>query len=273
MSERISLGVEVQGAVAHVKLKGPGKGNAMGPHFWSECPEVFESLDQDDAVRAIIVSGGDGNFTYGLDLMAMAGELGPMLAGTPSAKERLALLAQIERMQRAFDVIAGASKPVIAAVTGWCIGGGVDMITACDVRVCSADAKFSVREVKVGMVADLGSLQRLPLIVGEGHARELALTGKNVDAAHALRIGLVNSVHETAEATLRAAREIAEEIARNSPLVVRGIKGVMNERTRASVEAGLRHVAKHNAAFLPSRDLGEAFAAFAEKRAPKFDGS
>src|SRR5206468_1195881 len=123
------------------------------------------------------------------------------------------LLSMIGQLQHAFDAVADCKKPVIAAITGWCIGGGVDLIAACDIRVCSADAKFSVREVKVAMVADLGSLQRLPHVIGEGHARELALTGKNIDAARALRIGLVNDVYENEAALLDAARATAREIA------------------------------------------------------------
>jgi enoyl-CoA hydratase len=159
---------------------------------------------------------------------------------------------------------------VIAAVTGWCIGGGVDLIAACDVRIATRDARFSVREVKVAMVADLGSLQRLPRIIGEGHTRELALTGKNIDADRALRIGLVNDVYEDEPRLLEAARAMAKEIAENPSVVVQGVKQVMNASAGKTVEEGLKYVALWNAAFLQSQDLGEALAAFAERRPPKF---
>ena len=259
-------------SVAEIELLGPGKGNAMGPDFFRELPRVFAEIDADEAVRVVIVRGQGGQFTYGLDLKAMVPTLGPLIMGESLSRERTRLLALITELQRAFDAVERCRVPVIAAIAGWCIGGGVDLIAACDVRLCAADARFSVREVKVAMVADLGSLQRLPRIVGQGHARELAYTGKDVDAARALRIGLVNDVYETEEALLAAARAMAREIADNPPLVVEGVKAVMNDGDGRSVAEGLRHVALWNSAFLQSKDLGEAFTAFAEKRAPKFTG-
>ena len=178
----------------------------------------------------------------------------------------------IRRLQAAIDAVARCVKPVIAAVHGWCIGGGLDLASACDLRLCSADARFSLREVKVAMVADIGSLQRLPAIIGEGHTRELAFTGRDLDAARALRIGLVNEVYPTPEALFAAAGQLASEIAGNPPLVVSGIKQVLNAETEARAQRGLAYVAAWNAAFLPSEDLQEAFAAFAERRAPDFKG-
>jgi enoyl-CoA hydratase len=211
-------------------------------------------------------------FTYGLDLMAMAGELGPLIAGNNLARERTDLLALIRRLQDAVSSLANARAPVINAIHGWCIGGGLDLATACDVRLCSAEAKFSVREVRVAIVADLGTLQRLPRIVGQGHARQLALTGEDFDAAKALRIGLVNEVHETPEALFSAALAMARRIAENPPLVVQGTKRILNENDGQTVAEGLRHVALWNSAFLQSNDLTEAFSAFAERRPPKFEG-
>src|SRR5262249_44339692 len=159
-------------------------------------------------------------------------------------------------------------KPVIAAVGGWCIGGGLDLIAACDIRLCSQDARFSLREVKVAIVADLGSLQRLPRIIGEGNTRELALTGKDIDANRALRINLVNEAQHTQEALLEADRPPPRETAHNPPLVVQGIKRVMNYCAGKSVAEGLEYVAVWNSAFLQSEDLGEAMRAFAERRPP-----
>jgi enoyl-CoA hydratase len=204
--------------------------------------------------------------------MAMMGTLGSMLAGPQMAPERTKLRELVFEMQRSFNRITSCRTPVIAAVSGWCIGGGLDLIASCDVRICSADARFSLREVKVAMVADLGSLQRLPAIIGEGNTRELAFTGKNIDAQRALRIGLVTDVYESEAALLDAARALAGEIADNPPLVIQGIKHVMNERVANEVASGLRNVALWNSAFLQSADLGEAFAAFGERRPPKFTG-
>jgi enoyl-CoA hydratase len=267
-----SLKVDVADFVAEVTLLGPGKGNAMGPDFWRECPAVFDELDRDDRVRAIVVRGAGGNFSYGLDLMANMGTIGPLVAGAQMAADRQKLLDLVMQLQRAFDRIEACKKPVIAAVSGWCIGGGLDMIAACDVRLASKDARFSLREVKVAMVADLGSLQRLPRILGDGNVRELAFTGKNVDAARAQRMNLVGEVFDDEAALFAAARAMALEIAENSPVVVQGIKQVMHDTRDLSVGAGLRHVALWNAAMLQSLDLAEAFAAFAEKRPPKFTG-
>lgn len=153
-TERRSLKVSIADGVAKVVLVGPGKGNAMGPEFWREMPLAFEGLDRDASVRAVLVRGEGGNFSYGLDLMAMAGSLGPFIAGPQMAAEHQRLLDLIVDLQRAFNRVAECRKPVIAAITGWCIGGGLDLAAACDVRLASKDARFSLREVKVAMVSD-----------------------------------------------------------------------------------------------------------------------
>lgn len=268
-----SLEVQRGEGVAEVVLTGPGKGNALGPAFWREMPEALRDLDGDPEVRAVILRGGGAHFTYGLDLMAMMGELGPLVTGEGNlAAARTELLALIARMQGATEGLARMRKPVVAAIHGWCIGGGLDLAAACDVRLCSAEARFSLREVKVAITPDLGALQRLPGIIGEGNTRELAYTGKNVDAERALAMGLVNRVLPTPEALLDAARELAAEIAANPPLVVQGIKQVLEHRAGRAAEEGLRFVALWNAAFLQSEDLAEAFAAFAERRPPRFTG-
>ncbi|HSU34382.1 MAG TPA: crotonase/enoyl-CoA hydratase family protein [Propionibacteriaceae bacterium] len=261
------------GGVVEVTLLGPGKGNALGPDFWAEVPGLFGALDADDSVRAVVLTGSGANFCFGLDLAAYAGLWGSMLAEDGGlARPRTKLHDQVRTMQSALDAIAECRKPVVAAISGWCIGGGVDLIAACDVRYASTDAKFSVREVRVAMVADMGSLQRLPGIISDGHLRELVLSGKDVDAARAERIGLVNDVFETPDEALAAAREFAVQVAGNPPLVVQGIKQVLDVERSARVAAGLKLVAAWNAAFLPSVDLAEAMAAFSERRDPNFTG-
>jgi enoyl-CoA hydratase len=273
MSENlVSMKVDVADGVAEVTLLGPGKGNAMGPDFWRELPLVFGTLDTHPDVRAVVLTGSGANFSYGLDLPAIMPSWGPLLSDNALAAPRTKLLDEIREMQRTVTSIAECRKPVIAAVSGWCVGGGVDVISAADIRLASADAKFSVREVKVAIVADLGSLQRLAGIVGEGHLRELAFTGRDVDAGRAERIGLVNDVYPDQPAVLAAARELAGEIAANPPLVVQGVKDVLGQRRERHVADGLRYVAAWNAAFLPSEDLGEAAQAFFERRPPRFHG-
>jgi enoyl-CoA hydratase len=175
-------------------------------------------------------------------------------------------------MQSAMDAVESCRKPVLAAVQGWCIGGGVDLIAACDIRVASADATFSVREVKVAIVADMGSLQRLPAIIGEGMTRRLALTGEDVDALSALAMGLVSEVHEEPAELLAGARALARSIADNPPLVVQGVKRVMNHSRDVPRRDGLAYVAVWNAAFLASADLGEGVQAVLERRPPRFTG-
>lgn len=272
MTEWKAFTVETADRVAQVTLTGPGKGNAMGPDFWRELPEIFRGLDADPEVRAVVLTGSGQNFSYGLDLPAMSGTFGPLLADRALAAPRTDFLYEIHRLQDSVTAVAECRKPVIAAVSGWCVGGGLDLIAAVDIRYASAEATFSLREAKVAIVADVGSLHRLPAIIGEGHLRELAFTGKDIDAARAEEIGLVNDVFPDQRTVLEAAHATAREIAANPPLVVQGVKEVVNRRNAATVAEGLRYVAAWNAAFLPSEDLTEAMQAVFQKRTPEFKG-
>jgi enoyl-CoA hydratase len=274
MSEEklVALRVDRTDHIAEVTLVGPGKGNTMGPDFWCELPIVFGELDADPQVRAVVLAGEGEHFSYGIDLPAMMPSWSGLMTDGALAGSRTEFLHEVRRLQDSVSSVAACRKPVIAAVSGWCIGGGVDVIAAADIRLAAADARFSVREVKVAIVADLGSLQRLAGIIGEGHLRELAFTGADVDAERARAIGLVNDVYQDREALLAAARELAGTIAANPPLVVQGVKDVLNTAREPRTADGLRYVAAWNAAFLPSHDLGEAVQAFFERRPPKFTG-
>ena len=266
-----SLRVQIRDGVAEVELTGPSKGNAMGPDFWKELPEVFAALGEDGAVRAVLLYGSGGNFSYGLDLPAMAPVFAPLLAaGGMDARQREGFRRSIKALQDSVSSLAHCSKPVIAAVDGWCIGGAIDVIAAADIRIASPAARFSVREVKVAIVADLGSLQRLPGIIGEGPARHLALTGEDFDADRAYRLGLVT---EVAHDVVGRGRELAAAVAANPPLVVQGVKHVMNHGQEAAVQSGLDYVQLWNSAFLASRDFNEAATAFAERRPAVFTGN
>lgn len=273
----VSLRVTRRGRSAEVELLGPGKGNAMGPDFWRELPLVFAALDADPGVDAVLLFGRGGHFSYGLDLPAMAPVFGPLLAnaggaGNPAtnAAARLELHRSITAMQDAVTSLERCRKPVVAAVDGWCIGGGIDVIAAADIRLASKEAHFSVREVKVAIVADLGSLQRLPLLIGHGAARHLALTGEDFDAGRALALGLVT---EVALDVVARGRAVVDALVANPAHVVQGVKAVMNRTTSSAVAEGLDYVAAWNSAFLPSNDLAEAMEAFAQRRESKFSGS
>jgi enoyl-CoA hydratase len=271
-TELAALEVQRRGHVAQVTLLGPGKGNAMGPDFWRELPLVFRALDADPEIRAVVLTGSGANFSYGLDLPAMMPRWAEVLEPGALAGPRTRFLEEIRTLQAAVDSVAGCRVPVVAAISGWCIGGGVDVVAAADIRLASADARFSVREVKVAIVADLGSLQRLAGIIGEGHLRELALTGRDIDADRAQRIGLVNDVYQDPAELLDAAHALAAEIAENPPLVVQGVKDVLGATREARVAEGMRYVAAWNAAFLPSHDLVEAAQAFMERRPARYTG-
>jgi enoyl-CoA hydratase len=256
----------------------------MGPSFFEELPVAMAELSCEDGVRVVVVAASGTDFSIGLDLKAMGGQLanpdanvnparddgtrGPASMAAQAARTR----SNVQRLQRSITSVADCPKPVIAAVHGYCIGGGVDLVSACDIRLASADAIFSVRETRVAIVADLGSLQRLPFIVGKGHVAELAYTGKDITAARAKEIGLVNDVLPDAAGAQRAARALASDIAANSPLVVQGTKAVLRACEDRSVTDGLDYVATWNAGFLQSDDLVEAMRAFMDKRPPQFEG-
>jgi enoyl-CoA hydratase len=265
--------VERHDHVATLWLDSPERRNAMGPAFWQDLPRIMHELSDDADVRAIVVAARGPHFTVGLDLKAFGQITGTDGGrGGSEAVRRTRQYATIKRIQSTVTTVADCPKPVIAAVHGYCIGGGVDLITACDIRLASADALFTVRETKIAIVADVGTLQRLPRIVGAGHVAELAYTGKDITAARAKEIGLVNDVHPDQAATVAAARAMAEEIAENSPLTVQGVKAVLRAGEGRSVAEGLDYVALWNSAFFPTNDLGEALMAFTEKRRPRFKG-
>jgi enoyl-CoA hydratase len=275
------LSIERDGHVATVWLDRPEARNAMGPAFWDDLSAAMTEVSTDVDIRAVVVAARGPHFSVGLDLKAMAGLLTgggpgadrPRGDGPPSMAVRaVAARADIKRLQRSISAVADCPKPVVAAIHGYCVGGGVDLACACDIRLASADALFSVRETKVAIVADLGSLQRLPRIIGKGHVAELAYTGKDITAARAREIGLVNDVFADAGAVVVAAQAMAAEIASNSPLAVEGTKAVLTAGEDHSVAEGLDYVAAWNAGFLQSDDLVEAMTAFMAKRPPEFRG-
>ena len=276
------LAIEQDGEVATLWLDRPEARNAMGVDLWRDLPRAMAVLTDDATVRAVVVAARGPHFSVGLDLKAMGGLLsgGDDTSGGAGGRPSPASMAarargarnEVLRLQDAITAVARCTKPVIAAVHGYCIGGGVDLVAACDIRLASADAVFSVREAKMAIVADLGSLQRLPAIIGAGHLAELAYTGKDISAERAKEIGLVNDLAADSDGVLKAARSLAAEIAANSPIAVQGTKAVLAANEGRTVAEGLDYVATWNAGMLASDDLTEAVTAFMEKRPPRFTG-
>jgi enoyl-CoA hydratase len=274
------LSIERDQDVATLWLDRPEARNAMGVDLWRDLPRAMEVLRDDNSVRVVVIAAKGPHFSVGLDLKAMGNLLAGSGDGGGGADARPASMAararssrlEVKRLQDSVTAVAQCPKPVIAAVHGYCIGGGVDLIAACDIRLASADAVFSVREAKVAIVADLGSLQRLPAIISAGHLAELAFTGKDITAERAKEIGLVNDVAGDAEGVLKSARTLAGEIAANSPIAVQGTKAVLAANEGRTVAEGLDYVATWNSGMLASDDLVEAMTAFMEKRTPKFTG-
>ena len=273
------LSVDFDGHIATVWLDRPEKRNAFAQDFWADLPELMDALGADDATRVVIIAAKGESFTVGIDLKAfgpvfMNGGVDPGLTPMPTSDvgKRRALYEGLKRLQRTFSSIAQCPKPVIAAIHGHCIGAGIDLITACDIRYSSADAIFSVRETKIAMVADVGTIQRLPQIIDPGRVAEVVYTGKDFTADEARDMGLVSRVFADADATYDAALDIAGDIAANSPLAVQGAKAVLSAGEGRSVEENLDYIALWNTAFLHSNDFVEATMAFLEKRPPNFTG-
>jgi len=268
------LSIEKKGAVGTLWLDRPEKRNAMTSEMWTALPAAVAALSDDPDIRAVVLAGRGKSFCVGLDLMALS-EITPSDAEqTSRAAANLQQMEVTRGFQSAISSIAQCPVPVIAAVHGHCLGGGIDLITACDIRIASTDATFSVRETRIGIVADVGTLQRLPKVVTSGHVAELAYTGRDIDAARAEKIGLVNDVYPDADAVLTAAYELAEEIAANSPLAVRGTKFILQQSEDLTTEQSLLLNGLWTMmTSLQSNDLKEAVTAYLEKRAPDFTGT
>jgi enoyl-CoA hydratase len=267
MSTTAQFIAETDGRVAWLTLNRPEKRNTMGTPFFKELSRHLESFDQDTDIRAVVIKAEGKSFTAGTDLA----EAGSLLSGK-AADQREDTRSSILALQEGLTKIEQCRKPVIAAIHSHCIGGGIDLISACDIRMATKDAIFSIRETRMGIIADLGTLQRLPYIIGHGWFRELALTGRDFTAGEALQMGLITRICEDREALYTEARNLAGLMAECPPLTVQGTKEVILHSRDHGVDAGLQYVAQKNAAALPSEDVMEAVTAFMEKRKPVFQG-
>lgn len=264
-----TLKVDVADGIATVELHRPDKVNAMNEPMWLEIRRAFDWVDATPSVRVAVLRGAGRGFCAGIDVSILAG-MQARYRDDCQARRRERLRASIRDMQDCITSVERCRKPVLAAIHGACIGGAVDLVTSCDMRYASADAFLSIREIDMGMVADVGTLQRLPKLVPSGIARELAYTGRNVDAAEARDIGLVERVFPDPAALQAGVQALAAQIAAKSPLAIRGIKQALLHARDHGVAEGLERIADWNAAMLMSDDLREAVAAFMEKRPAKF---
>lgn len=264
------LEIDKDGHVATLWLNRPEKLNALSEDMWADIPEAVAEIDGDVDIRVLIVAGRGKAFTVGIDIDMLAG-LQP--SGPSPAKGNFHIYSEIKRLQQTVSSLADTAKPVIAAIHGYCLGAGANLISACDIRLAAADSLISIRETKMGLVADIGALQRLPTIVGNGVTAEMAMTGGDYTAAWALANGLVNRVFDDRESLMAGARAVAAEIASNSPLVTQGIKRILQANDGRTIDQALDYMAQWNSSFLVSNDLTEAITAFIEKRDPEFTGT
>ncbi|POA21875.1 enoyl-CoA hydratase [Pseudomonas sp. FW300-N1A1] len=260
--------VELSDNIAHVQINRPEKINAMNAAFWTEIIEIFQWIDDTDAVRAVVISGAGKHFSSGIDLMMLASVANEM--GKDVGRNARLLRRKILALQASFNAVDNCRKPVLAAIQGYCLGGAIDLISACDMRYAAEDAQFSIKEIDIGMAADVGTLQRLPRIIGDGMLRELAYTGRTFGADEARRIGLVNRVYPDTASLLDGVMGIAREIAAKSPIAIAGTKEMISYMRDHGINDGLEYIATWNAAMLQSNDLRVAMAAHMSKRKPEF---
>jgi enoyl-CoA hydratase len=265
-----TLQLEIANHIAHVIINRPEKANALNDVAWQEIEQTFNDLDDNDEVRVIVLSGGESkHFCAGIDLSLLMSISQNTIKC--DARRREKIRKDVFRLQAPINAIENCSKPVLAAIHGGCIGGGIDVVCACDMRYCTDDAYFTIKEIDMGMVADLGTLQRLPKLISDGMAREMAYTGRNVEGVEAEKIGIVNRTFVDKETMLGEVMKLATMIAQKSPLSIRGTKHILLHTRDHSVADGLNYMATWNAAMLLSNDLQEAFTAKMMKREASFE--
>lgn len=251
--------VECGDGIAHIVMNRPDKANGMSPDFWADLPRLLDRVGQDETIRCAILSGEGRHFTGGMDLAAFS-DIAKLFENEPG-RAAYAMRDLILRLQDAFNAIERARFPVIAAVHGACIGAGIDMITACDIRLASVDAYFSIEEIHIGMAADVGTLQRLPKLIAPSIAAELAYTGRRFTASEAKAFGLVSQLTEDRAQLMDAALSLATSIARKSPLAIAGIKRNLAYARDHSVADGLDYIATWNSGMLRANELMTALQA------------
>lgn len=265
--------VNISDKVAHIELKRPDDLNTMTPAFWNELPAILHEIDAAGSARAIVISSTGRHFCAGMDLSVFSGTSALATNGGASevGRQRAHLFMLVQKLQDSFTALEQVRMPVLVAVQGGAIGGAVDMICAADMRYASADAFFCIQEINIGMTADVGTLQRLPKIIPEGIARELAYTGERMSAERAFEVGLVNQVFDDHESLVAGVLDIAARIALRSPLAIWGTKEMINFTRDHTVADSLKYMAGWQSGMFQPGDMLEEFAAKADKRDPSFE--
>ena len=264
--------VETKDHVAHIRMIRPERANSMIPEFWDELPKIVGQLSEGNDARAIVLSAEGRHFCSGMDLSVFAGNNDVSVQDNAAhiSRQRANFRTTALHLQRTFSCLEESRLPVLSAIQGACIGGGIDMVSATDLRYATEDAFFCIQEINIGMTADVGTLQRMPKLVPEGVVRELAYTGRNMSASDAKERGFVNDIYEDQDAMDDAVLEIAQEIASKSPMAIWGTKQTLNYGRDHSVADGLEYIATWNAAMFDPDDMAEAFMAQTENRDAQF---
>ena len=264
---------ELKDHVAHISMCRGDAFNSMTKAFWSELPELVDKISDEGKARVIVLSAQGKHFCAGMDLANFKSDGDFLSTDTKKITQGRRSEAQFRvtrDLQYSISCLEKSRIPVITAIQGACIGAGVDLITACDIRYASNDAFFCIQETNIGMAADVGTLQRLPYLIPEGILRELAYTGRRFSADESLKYGLVNAVFDTPDAVIEQALAVAREIADKAPLAISGIKEVLNYNRDHTIEESLNYTALWNTAMNFSDDMIEAFKSKTEKRDPDF---
>lgn len=265
-----TVAISLEGGVAHLRFNRPGQANALNQTLWDELKQALLWLHAQPGVRVVVLSGEGRHFCAGIDLSEVDRMREAARGDGCPGRGSEAVLAFVEHAQSVFNAVETLKVPVIAAVHGACIGAGVDLLGACDIRLAARDARFCVKEVDLGIVPDVGTIQRLRHIIGYGVVAELCYTAETFDGERARALGLVSGLHDDKAALLQAATAMAQTIAAKPPLAVRGIKRNLLWARDHSVQDGLAYTAAWNSGMLISADTAEAFAAQAEKRDPVY---
>ena len=272
ISKYESFNLEIENDIANIILSRPEQLNSMSRKFWVELPEILEEVNRNSEIRVLIISSTGKHFCAGMDLSAFDNGVAniPKEKRPDNARIGEALYRSAKELQEYISKLEKIRVPVIAAIHGGCIGGAVDLVTACDIRLATTDAFFCIQEINIGMAADVGTLQRLPRIIPDSKMRELAYTGRRMLADEAKESGLVSDVYNSKEEMVNAAKEMANEIAKKSPIAIYGLKALMNYSRDHTITDSLDFNALWSGAMLSQRDMEEAIKAFVEKREATF---